>query len=52
MATLLAVLVGILGDKDLRQQNSLQAEEDRIKASEGLTIQEEEACLFHSTQVP
>ena len=52
MATLLAVLVRILGGKILRQQSSLQAEEDRITTSESPAIQEEEACLFHGTQVP
>ena len=52
MATLLAVLVRILGSKILRQQSSLQTEEDRIRTSEGLAIQEEEVCLFHGTQAP
>ena len=46
MATLLAVLVRILGNKILRQQSSFQTEEDRITISEGPAIQEEEACLF------
>ena len=52
MATLLAVLVKILGNKILRQQSSLEKEEDRITTLEGPAIQEEKACLFHGTQVP
>ena len=46
MATLLAVLVRVLGNKVLRQQSSLQAEENWITTSGGPAIQEEEACFF------
>ena len=52
MAYLLAILVRIFSNKILRQQSSSQKEEDRVKASEGPAVQEEEARLFHGTQVP
>ena len=52
MASLLAVLVGISSNKILRQQSSPRKEEDRVKASEDPAVQEEEARLFHGTQVP
>ena len=52
MASLLAVLVGISSNEILRQQSSPKKEEDRVKASEDTAVQEEEARLFHGTQVP